>query len=64
MDPSARTDARRHSAPDEAPALGSLGAIRARVAGPDSGIDLKLVQRLTPAGTRRSQRRDVGYSRS
>ncbi|WP_167501643.1 hypothetical protein [Streptomyces malaysiensis] len=32
---------------DEASALGSLRPVRARVTGPDSGIDLDLVQRLT-----------------
>jgi hypothetical protein len=47
MDPSARRGARRHPARDEASALGSLRPIRARVTGPDSGIDLKLVQRFT-----------------
>lgn len=55
-DPSARTDARRspgtrgrlpRPARDEASVLGSLRPVRARVTGPDSGIDRELVQRLT-----------------
>ncbi|WP_326697857.1 hypothetical protein OG909_11245 [Streptomyces sp. NBC_01754] len=34
------------AARDEASALGSLRPVRARVTGPDSGIDRELVQRL------------------
>lgn len=35
------------AARDEASALGSLRPVRDCVTGPDSGIDLELVQRLT-----------------